>query len=132
MQRRISLHQRQKPEYLRNRKAAARRWMQQMLVVNPQYELELTLEEAVSKSVSNPEIRRHELMVRMRGFEDTAAEMSYTGVFITWTSPGKYHAWKQTPNGRVIENEKYNGSTPQQTQRYFEPLMVTVSCCISA
>lgn len=106
----------------RNRKAAARRWMQQMLVVNPQYELELTLEEAVSKSVSNPEIRRHELMVRMRGFEDTAAEIGYTGVFITWTAPSKYHAWKQTPNGRVIENEKYNGSTPQQTQRYLSRL----------
>ena len=62
----------------RNRKAAARRWMQQMLVVNPQYELELTLEEAVSKSVSNPEIRRHELMVRMRGFRITSYNVCYT------------------------------------------------------
>ena len=102
----------------RNRKLAARKWMQQMLVVNPDHQIEMSLEEAVAKSVSNPKLRRHELMVRMRGFEDTAAEMGYTGIFITWTAPSKYHSWKQAANGRVVENEKYNGSTPQQTQKY--------------
>ena len=106
----------------RNRKAAARKWMQNMLVVNQEHGLELSLEEAVAKSVSNPEIRRHELMVRMRGFEDMAAGMGYIGVFVTWTAPSKYHSWKQTPNGKVVENDKYNGSTPQQTQRYLSSL----------
>ncbi len=106
----------------RNRKLAARKWMQQMLVVNPEHEIEMSLEEAVSKSVSNPELRRHELMVRMRGFEDMAAEMGYIGVFITWTAPSKYHSWKQAANGRVIENDKYNGATPQETQRYLSGL----------
>ena len=106
----------------RQRKAAAKRWMQQMLVVNPEFGIELTLEEAVSKSTSNPLLRRHELMVRMRGFEDMAAEMDYTGLFITWTAPSKFHSWRQAVNGKVVENEKYNGSTPQMTQKYLSRL----------
>ena len=61
-------------------------------------------------------------MVRMRGFEDTAAELGYTGLFITWTAPGKFHAWKQAANGKTIDNKKYIGATPQQTQRYLSSL----------
>lgn len=106
----------------RQRKAAARRWMQQMMVVNHDHQIEISLEEAISKSVSNPQLRRHELMVRMRGFEDTAAELGYTGLFITWTAPGKFHAWKQAANGKTIDNKKYIGATPQQTQRYLSSL----------
>lgn len=102
----------------RTRKAAAKRWMQQMMVVNPDHQLEISLEDAVNSSVSNPANRRHELMVRMRGFEDLATELNYIGLFVTWTTPSKYHSWKQAGNGRVIENQKYRGSTPQETQRY--------------
>ena len=102
----------------RTRKAAAKRWMQQMLVVNPEYQIEISLEDAVNSSVSNPKNRRHELMVRMRGFEDLASEMNYIGLFVTWTSPSKYHSWKQASNGRVVENKKYKGSMPHETQKY--------------
>ena len=93
-----------------------------MLVVNPDHGLEITLEEAVKSSVSNHENRRHELMVRMRGFEDMAAELGYIGLFVTWTAPSKFHSWKQAANGKVVENKKYNGSTPQQTQKYLSRL----------
>lgn len=106
----------------RQRKSAAKKWMQQMLVVNPDHGLEITLEEAVKSSVSNHENRRHELMVRMRGFEDMAAELGYIGLFVTWTAPSKFHSWKQAANGKVVENKKYNGSTPQQTQKYLSRL----------
>lgn len=106
----------------RQRKAAARRWMQQMMVVNHDHQIEISLEEAISKSVSNPQLRRHELMVRMRGFEDTAAELGHTGLFITWTAPSQYHSWRQAANGKVVENDKYNGATPQQTQKYLSGL----------
>ena len=102
----------------RNRKVAAKRWMQQMMVVNPDHQIEISLEDAVNASVSNPENRRHELMVRMRGFEDLATELNYIGLFVTWTSPSKFHSWKQAANGRTVENQKYKGSTPQETQRY--------------
>lgn len=112
----------------RQRKAAAKRWMQQMMVVNQEFGLELSLEEAVAKSVSNPLLRRHELMVRMRGFEDMAAELGYIGLFVTWTAPSKFHSWRQAANGKVVENKKYNGSTPQQTQKYLSKLW---SCCRS-
>ncbi len=106
----------------RQRKAAARRWMQQMMVVNHDHQIEISLEEAISKSVSNPQLRRHELMVRMRGFEDAAAELGHTGLFITWTAPSQYHSWRQAANGKVVENDKYNGATPQQTQKYLSGL----------
>lgn len=108
----------------RQRKAAGYRWMQQMMVINPDYDLELPLHEAVAASVSNPQIRRHELMVRMRGFEDLAADIGYRGVFITWTAPGQYHAWKQLLSGKVVENPKYIGSSPRQTQAYLSSLWV--------
>ena len=40
-----------------------------------------SLLDKVMGSVSNPKIARHELMVRMRGFEDMANEMGLVGMF---------------------------------------------------
>ncbi|MBU2987159.1 replication endonuclease [Saccharophagus degradans] len=53
-----------------------------------------TLAQLADLSTSNPAIRRTELMVHMRGFEDIAngAELPYVGKFYTLTCPSKYHA----------------------------------------
>ena len=74
----------------------------------------VALDECVAASVSNPENRRNELMVRMRGFEEVAIGMEFTGVFLTLTCPSKYHA---ISHGRGI-NPNYKGASPRQCMEY--------------
>lgn len=113
------------------RKRAGMAWLKTMYAINPELGLEIPLAEAVKSSVANPEIRRMELMVRMRGFEDLAEEEGLVGEFYTWTAPSKYHAWtvvdkkRRERNGeklenwvKAIQNKKYRGYTPRETQEY--------------
>lgn len=65
-------------------------------------------------SVANPAIRRTEMMVRIRGFENICTELGYIAEFYTLTAPSKYHA--NTIHGH--RNRKWNGSSPADTQRY--------------
>ncbi|UBX29544.1 replication endonuclease [Arsenophonus apicola] len=65
-------------------------------------------------SVANPAIRRTEMMVRIRGFENICNELGYIAEFYTLTAPSKYHA--TTIHGH--RNRKWNGSSPADTQRY--------------
>ncbi|MGO3882646.1 MAG: replication endonuclease [Proteus vulgaris] len=74
----------------------------------------VSLEEMVLASVSNPAVRRGELMVRMRGFEDLAKEMGYVGDFYTLTAPSKYH--NTYSKGGFID--KWNGASPRDVQKY--------------
>ena len=63
---------------------------------------------AIASSVSNPVIRRNELMTRIRGFENIAEESGFVGSFITLTAPSAYHA----------NSRKFNGNKPNKTQKY--------------
>ncbi|MGD8163359.1 replication endonuclease [Pantoea sp. FN0307] len=74
----------------------------------------IALEEVVNHSNANPAIRRCELMVRMRGFEDIASETGCVGDFYTITAPSKYHA-VHSRGGFVSQ---WNGASPGDTQRY--------------
>ncbi|MBI6183780.1 replication endonuclease, partial [Serratia proteamaculans] len=74
----------------------------------------VSLADMVNGSNANPAIRRCELMVRMRGFEDLAAEMGCVGEFYTITAPSKYHA-VHSAGGFVSQ---WNGASPRQTQKY--------------
>jgi len=78
---------------------------------------EFTLEALSELNVSNPRIRRAELMKRMRGFEDYAESQGHVGCFYTITCPSKMHAKSK---GRP--NKKYNGTTPRQAQAYLAKL----------
>ncbi|UJL44365.1 replication endonuclease [Shewanella vesiculosa] len=100
------------------RKQAAKLWLNEMQVVNDEYGLELSLADAVAASVANPEVRRAELMMRMRGFEDLATEQGYVGEFYTWTAPSRYHSWKKSIKGPTYSNKKYDGANPSDTQAY--------------
>lgn len=73
-----------------------------------------SLEHMVDHSISNPAIRRHELMTRMKGLELTAQSRGDAGVFYTITCPSKYHATNQSGH----HNPKWNHSDPKQAQRY--------------
>ena len=73
-----------------------------------------TLLDVYKKSVSNPRIRKAELMTRIRGFEEVATHMGHAGEFYTLTSPSKYHAYS---NGKA--NPKFNNSTPKDVNDYF-------------
>ncbi|PTT44897.1 replication endonuclease [Aeromonas sp. HMWF016] len=100
------------------RKTAQYHWAESRKVVNEALGQECDLLEAMMASVSNPMVRRCELMVRMRGFEELAKEQGHVGLFVTLTAPSQYHAWKQNQKtGKTFQNDKYNGSTPTQTQK---------------
>ncbi|WP_049849339.1 replication endonuclease [Trabulsiella odontotermitis] len=73
-----------------------------------------SLIDKVMGSVANPAIRRSELMVRMRGFEELAKLEGLAGDFYTLTAPSKYHAMQH--NG--LRNNKYSGASPRETQKY--------------
>ena len=90
-------------------------WLRRMELEDQDTGERTPLLDKVLSSVSNPKIARHELMVRMRGFQDIADEMGLTGMFYTLTAPSCYHA-THAKSGR--RNDKYNNATPRQTQKY--------------
>lgn len=92
-----------------------------------------TLAELSDLSVSNPVNRRHELMTRIRGFEEYAKQhhyptdeiigpVRYMALFFTITTPSKFHA-KKTARSDVgkrwaIDNPKFNNTDPRQANEY--------------
>lgn len=95
------------------------RQLQQSFLESAQIVNELSerfsLKEVSDKNISNPQIRRNELMTRARGFENIATAQGEIGVFVTLTCPSKYHS-TYAKSGDF--NPKWNGSTPWQGQQY--------------
>lgn len=79
----------------------------------------------VMASISNPDIRRMELMSTIAGIERYAAEQGDVGMFITITTPSKYHPTrmigrdKKVQFNRAWDSEAY---TPKDGQRYLVKL----------
>ncbi|MEZ7525973.1 replication endonuclease, partial [Burkholderia vietnamiensis] len=69
----------------------------------------IQLSQAAKSGTSNPEIRRLEMMTRIRGMKEAAEAANHTAVFITWTAPGAYHNHA---------GAKWNGADPRDTQKY--------------
>ncbi|EED9166217.1 replication endonuclease [Salmonella enterica] len=77
----------------------------------------------VMGSISNPEIRRMELMNTIAGIERYAAAKGDAGMFITLTTPSKYHPTRQVGKGEsktVQLNHGWNDEAfnPKDAQRY--------------
>ena len=77
----------------------------------------------VMGSISNPEIRRMELMNTIAGIERYATSVGDVGMFITITTPSKYHPTRQVGKGEnktVQLNHGWNDEayTPKDGQRY--------------
>ncbi|GAA6170814.1 hypothetical protein NBRC116592_04840 [Colwellia sp. KU-HH00111] len=76
---------------------------------------QFSLKELSDLNVSNPAIRKAELMVRMRGFEELSKSHNHQGIFITITCPSKFHATYAKSGQR---NSKYERFTPYQANQY--------------
>lgn len=98
----------------KEQKRKNREWLKNQCIENVDTGEQFELALQVDKSNANPAIRRCELMIRMRGFEDIANEFGYIGAFITITAPSKYHSVHAA--GGFIKN--WNAGTPRDTQKY--------------
>jgi len=73
-----------------------------------------SLAEIAKTNVSNPTIRRCEMMTRIRGFEEVAKFNGDLGDFYTIATPSKMHSHSTTG----IKNSKYNNTTSKQANDY--------------
>jgi len=73
------------------------------------------LTDLIDRSVSNPRVRRSELMARIAGFERYAQENGHVGELYTLTCPSRMHP-RLSQSGN--ENPRFDGTTPEKAQRY--------------
>ena len=98
----------------RDQKQRGREILQQILATNDAGEA-FTLLELAKTSLSNPELRRAELMVRIRGFEECAEAAGHVGEFYTFTTPSRFHAW----HSKGKKNARYqDGLSPRESQAW--------------
>ncbi len=98
----------------RAQKQRNRRVLEGMLAVN-ELGQEFTLEQLAASSISNPRIRRCEMMARIAGFEQVANDLDHVGAFYSLTTPSCMHAIHSRDG---TANRKYDGTLPDQAQKY--------------
>jgi hypothetical protein len=81
-----------------------------------------SLQELADHSVSNPAIRRAELMVRIKGFEIAANMLGHVGEFYTLTTSSRMHACLH--HGQP--NPRHDGTTPLQAHEHLTHLWVLI------
>ncbi|SEL00037.1 replication endonuclease [Nitrosovibrio tenuis] len=84
---------------------------------------EYTLQQLAELSVSNPKIRRAELMTRIAGFDAVAQSLGHDAMFYTATCPSRMHA-RLSATGE--ENPKYDKTTPREAQAYLAKLWTQI------
>lgn len=82
-----------------------------------------TLAQLQDLSVSNPKIRRGELMVRIAGFELLAKKKGYQGIFLTLTCPSRMHAYSSIKSST---NPNYDETLPDDAQKYLVNLWARI------
>lgn len=92
----------------RQQRRANADYLQSMNLVNEETDERFNLAEIAAATTANPDLRRVELFVRVRGLEEIAIDLGYESFFITWTAPSKWHRG----------SHKWNGARPDETQKY--------------
>ncbi|MCU7854195.1 MAG: replication endonuclease, partial [Candidatus Thiodiazotropha sp. (ex Lucinoma borealis)] len=108
----------------KGQKSRNRKMLEEMLAINELGE-QFTLAELSDLSVSNPAIRRGELMVRISGFEKVANDLGHVAEFITVTCPSRFHS-HTIRKKQSVENPKYDGSTPRDAQTYLQKVWTRI------
>ena len=98
----------------KNQKQRNRDFIKGMSIFDEDSGEEIALYDMFYKSTANPAIRRCELMVRMAGYQSIATVMGCDGLFLTLTSPSKYHNTRK--KGGFVD--QWLGNSPKDAQRY--------------
>lgn len=77
----------------------------------------LSLAEVVAGSIANPEVKRAELMTRIKGCDAIATENGDACEFWTLTAPSEYHRMRII-GGVAVVNPSYSNKTPKEGQQY--------------
>lgn len=77
-----------------------------------------TLAQLAAVGTANKAIRRGELLTRIAGFELIAKDCGHIAYMVTVTCPSRFHKMTTRADGRVVENSKYSGATPDEAQKH--------------
>lgn len=105
----------------RSQKARNRLLLSELKATN-QFGDEFNLKELSDVSVSNPEIRRSELMVRLRGFEENAKSRNLKADFYTITCPSRFHSAHQ--NGHAVDS--YGNHSAREANEYLQKVWARI------
>jgi hypothetical protein len=118
----------------RQQKQANREYLESRTAVN-ELDEEFTLAELAALSVSNPSIRRLELITRCKGFEAIAKAEGHEGVFITLTAPSRFHRMIKITKGdkvlKIVPNKAFAGLSPRDTQQYLSSVWARIQAKLS-
>jgi hypothetical protein len=78
----------------------------------------LALADVVAGSIANPEVKRSELMVRIKGCDAVAQGDGLACEFWTLTAPSRFHAHKVVKGKKTEPNQVYDGSSPKEAHGY--------------
>lgn len=105
-----------------NQKQRQQEWLASTVATNDAGQ-SFSLLELSQKGVADPKVRKTELMVRARGFEDLAQDLGHVSAFLTVTCPSKYHrCYAKTGD----KNPNWQGYTPLDGQKYLNDVWVKV------
>jgi len=92
---------------------ASQAYLEKQSIMN-QHGESFSLADIAKRTVSNPEVRRAELMTRIRGCEEFSLDNGDVGEFYTLTLPSEYHACHKRKKKQSYLNATYTKKTPRQ------------------
>jgi hypothetical protein len=92
-----------------------KQWMAETAAVCEDTGEVMPLDDIAAHSLANPTLRRGELMLRARGFQEVAGLHDHRCLMITATCPSAFHPWLRDSGA---PNPRYNGSTPREAQSW--------------